>query len=150
MLYYFSHFTSWCNAMFTFIYFHCLYFYVCSISFHVFCCSLFSLSSVRSLVGAFMLSAFSCVLNILRQIYINSFTHTHSWVSNVVDAIHSHSMRVERCEYKPIHGLPFVYSARDHTKQAMSAVAAAYKYNKAERQRDNTRLTISTCMTSLL
>lgn len=47
MLYYFSHFTSWCNAMFTFIYFHCLYFYVCSISFHVFCCSLFSLSSVR-------------------------------------------------------------------------------------------------------
>lgn len=44
---------------------------------------------------------------------------------NVVDAIHSLSMRVERCEYKPIHGLPFVYSARDHTEQATSTVAAA-------------------------
>lgn len=144
--------------MFTFIYFHCLYFNVCSISFHVFC---FSSSSSSSscvsllIVRSFLLSAFRCVLNIFRQIYINSYTHTHScvYIERGRYAIHSHSMRVERCEYKPIHGLPFVYSARDHAKQAMNAfvaavVAVVYMF-KEEWQRAKTGLTIFTCMTSL-
>lgn len=116
-----------CNAMFTFIYFHCLYFYVCSISFHVFCFSSSSLPFSISLSSdhSFLLSAFRCVYKIylLANISIRILTLIVVYW-NVVDAIHSHSMRVERCEYKPIHGLPFVYSARDHTKQAMNAVAA--------------------------